>query len=107
MSMWMHAWHGNYDAMQLNKIKRDRNPDAHILGWSCFTTRQFKCWLAWQTQDMGELHKVKWSGENIISTSHILHMLLISWYAKLSCHDMMRDANKYMNVIFRFFIFFW
>jgi hypothetical protein len=26
----MYAWHGEYDAMQLTQIKRDRNPDTHI-----------------------------------------------------------------------------
>jgi hypothetical protein len=31
MSMWsMYAWHGNYDAMQLIQIKRNRNSDTHI-----------------------------------------------------------------------------
>jgi hypothetical protein len=29
-------------------------------------------------QSIGGLHKIKWSGENIISISHILHMLLLS-----------------------------
>jgi hypothetical protein len=38
---------------------------------------KFKCWLAWQRQSIGALHKIKWSGENIISISHILHILLI------------------------------
>jgi hypothetical protein len=35
-----------------------------------------------ERQVMGELHKIKWSGENIISISHILHMLLIRCNAK-------------------------
>jgi hypothetical protein len=30
MIMGMHAWHGNYDAMQLIKIKRNRNFNTHI-----------------------------------------------------------------------------
>jgi hypothetical protein len=47
-------------------IKRNWTPDTHIYGSSCFTTRQFKCWLAWQRQGIGELHKIKWSGENHI-----------------------------------------
>jgi hypothetical protein len=48
MIMWMHAWHGNYDAMQLIRIKRNRNSDTYTYGSSCFTTRQFKCSLAWK-----------------------------------------------------------
>jgi hypothetical protein len=46
-----------------------------------FTTRQFKCWLAWQRQRMGELIKIKWSGETIFSISQLLHMLFIKWDA--------------------------
>jgi hypothetical protein len=30
-----------------------------------------------EKQGLGELHKIKWSGENIRSISHILYMLLI------------------------------
>jgi hypothetical protein len=29
-----HVWHGNYDAMQLIKIKRNRDSDTHIYGSS-------------------------------------------------------------------------
>jgi hypothetical protein len=79
MIMWRYAWHGNYDAMQLIKFKRNRNPDTHIYGSSCFTTQQFKCWLACQRQGMGELNKIKWSGETIIGNSQLLHMLFIRW----------------------------
>jgi hypothetical protein len=81
MIMCKHAWHGNYDAMQLIQIKRNRDPNTHIYGSSCFTTRQFICWLAWQEQDMGELHKIKWSGETIIGNSQLLHMLSVKWDA--------------------------
>jgi hypothetical protein len=78
MIMWsMYTWHGKYDAMQLILIKRNRNPDTHIYGSSCFTTQQFKCWLAWQRKGMGELHKIKWSGETIIGNSQLLHMFLL------------------------------
>jgi hypothetical protein len=79
--MCKHAWYGNYDAMQLIQIKRNRNPDTHIYGSSCFTTRQIKCWLAWQRQGIGELLKIKWSGVTIFGNTHILHMLCIRWYA--------------------------
>jgi hypothetical protein len=86
--MWsMYAWHKKYDAMQLIQIKQNRNSDTHIYGSSCFTTRQFKFLLAWQRQDMGDLHNIKWSGENIIIISHILHMLLIRW-----------DANYHVTI---------
>jgi hypothetical protein len=37
----------------------------------------FVCWLAWKEQGMGELDKIKWSGETIIGNSQLLHMLLI------------------------------
>jgi hypothetical protein len=67
--------HDNYDAMQLIKIKRNRNSDTHIYGSSCFTIRHFKYLLAWQRQDMGELHKIKWSGEPYSVISQVLHML--------------------------------
>jgi hypothetical protein len=81
MIMWsMYAWHGNYDAMQLIQIKRNRNPDTRIYGSSCFTTRQIKCLLAWQRQDIGELLKIKWSGITIFGNTQILHMLCIRWY---------------------------
>jgi hypothetical protein len=66
MIMWsIYAWHGKYDAMQLIQIKRDRNPDTHIYGSSYFTTRQFKCWLAWQDKAWVSYTKFKWSGETI------------------------------------------
>jgi hypothetical protein len=58
MIMWnMYAWHGNYGAMQLTQIKRDRNPDTHIYGSSCFSNAQIKCWLAWQ--DKAWVHYTK------------------------------------------------
>jgi hypothetical protein len=50
---------------------------THTYSSSCFTTRQFKCWLAWQRQDMGELHKIKWSGKPYLDNTQILHMLLL------------------------------
>jgi hypothetical protein len=50
---------------------------THIYCSSCFTIWQFKYWLTWQIQDMCELHKIKWSGESVISNSQLLHMLLI------------------------------
>jgi hypothetical protein len=81
MIIWMHAWHGNFDAMQLIKFKRNQNPDTHIYGSSCFTTRQFKYWLAWQRQDIGYLHTIKWSGVTIFGNTQVLHMLCIRWYA--------------------------
>jgi hypothetical protein len=65
----------------LSNFKWNRNPNTHIYGSSCFTTWQFKSWLAWQRQDMGELCNIKWSGENIISISQVLHILLIRWDA--------------------------
>jgi hypothetical protein len=103
----MHAWHGNYDAMQLIKIKRNQNPDTHIYGSSCFTTRQFKCWLAWQRQGMGELHKIKWKrGKHY---KYFPYTPLVTYYVrcKLSWHDMMQNANKHVHGIFRFYSFFW
>jgi hypothetical protein len=71
--------HDMANMMQCNlfKIKRNWNLDTHILGSSYFTTRQFKRWLAWQRQGMGELYKIKWSGEIIFDNTQILHMLLI------------------------------
>jgi hypothetical protein len=107
MIMWRYAWHGNYNAMQLIKFKRNRNPDTHIYGSSCFTTRQFKCLLAWQDKACVIYTKVKWSGENIFGTSQILHMLFIRWDANYHENYMMQDANKNMNDIFRFYAFFW
>jgi hypothetical protein len=79
MIMWKHAcmaWQGWCNATY--PIKRNQNPDTHIYNSSYFTTRQFKCWLAWERQGMGELHKIKWSGETIIGNSQLLHMLLNS-----------------------------
>jgi hypothetical protein len=82
MIIWsMYAWHGDYDAMQLIQIKRNRNSDTHIYGSSWFTTWQFKCWLAWQRQGKCELHKIKWSGVTIFGNTQILHMSCIRWYA--------------------------
>jgi hypothetical protein len=77
MIIYKHAWHGKYDAMQLIQIKRNQNPDKHIYGSSYFTTRHFKCWLAWQRQGKGDLHKIKWSRVTIFGNTQILHMLLI------------------------------
>jgi hypothetical protein len=81
MSMWMYACMTIMMQCNLSKIKRNRKSGTHIYGSSCFTTRHFNCWLAWQRQSMGALHKIKWSGENIISIAHILHILLIMWGA--------------------------
>jgi hypothetical protein len=79
MILWKHAWHVNYDAMRLIQIKRNRNSDTHIYGSSCFTTWHFKYLLAWHRQDMGELHKIKWSGEPYLIISQVLHMLFNRW----------------------------
>jgi hypothetical protein len=71
MSMWMYAcmtWQLRCNATY-PKIKRNRNSDIHIYGWSCFTTWQFKCLLAWQNKAWVHYTKIKWSGENIISIS--------------------------------------
>jgi hypothetical protein len=68
-----------YDAMQLSKIKRNRNPDTHRYGSSCFTTRQFKCLLAWQNKAKVSYTKIKWSGEPYLVISQVLHMLFIRW----------------------------
>jgi hypothetical protein len=78
MIMWsMYAWRGNYDAMQLIQIKRNSEFRHTHMIQVILLHGKFKCWLAWQRQSMGALHKIKWSGENIISISHILHMLLV------------------------------
>jgi hypothetical protein len=75
--------HGMAIMMQCNLFKLSGiGILTHILDWSCFTTRQFKCWLACQRQDMGDLHKIKWSGETIFGLSQTLHMLCIKWDAK-------------------------
>jgi hypothetical protein len=80
--MWsMYAWYGNYDAMQLIHIKRNQNPGTHIYDSSCFSTRQFKCSLAWQRQDRGELHKIKCKWWNHIWQFTITPYVLIRWYA--------------------------
>jgi hypothetical protein len=54
-----------YDAMQLIQIKRNQNSDTHIYDSSCFTKWHFKCGLAWQRQDMGELQKLNEAGNHI------------------------------------------
>jgi hypothetical protein len=82
MLMWRHAWHGKYDAMQPIQIKRKQNSNTHTYGSSCFTTRQFKCWLAWKDKVWVSYTKLNEAGKNIISISHILHMLLIRCNAK-------------------------
>jgi hypothetical protein len=63
MIMWrMYAWHGNYDAMQLIQIKRNKNPNIHIW-FKLFYYRQFNCWLAWQNKSWLSYGKIKWSGD--------------------------------------------
>jgi hypothetical protein len=32
-------------------------------------------------QGMGELHKIKWNKDKVITIPHIFHMLLIKWDA--------------------------
>jgi hypothetical protein len=73
----MYAWHGNYDAMQLSQIKRNWNPDTHILGSSCFTTRYFKYLLAWKDKACVSYSKLNGSGETTIGNSQLLHILFI------------------------------
>jgi hypothetical protein len=82
-SAWSYAsMHDMTNMMQCNLPKLSGiGIPTHTYGSSYFTTRQIKCWLTWQRQSMSELHKIKWSRENIISISHILHMLLIMWDA--------------------------
>jgi hypothetical protein len=67
--LWCNATYHN--------IKRNRNSDTHIYGSSCVTTWYFNYWLAWQNKWWVSYGKIKWSGENIISISHMLHILLI------------------------------
>jgi hypothetical protein len=55
---------------------------------------------------MGELHKIKWNRNNIITIPHIFHMLLIRCNAKLLLGNKKHDANRYMDGILIFFIFF-
>jgi hypothetical protein len=74
--------HGMAIMMQCNLTKLSGiGIPTHTYSSSCFTTRQFKGWLAWQRQGIGELLKIKWSGVTIFDNTQILHMLLIRWYA--------------------------
>jgi hypothetical protein len=66
-----------HDAMQLNKIKRNSEFRHTHMVQVILLLGKFWCWLAWQRQDIDELHNIKWSRKNIISISQILHMLLI------------------------------
>jgi hypothetical protein len=50
MIIWMHAWHAIYDAMRLIQIKRNRNPDTHMVQVILLLDK-FKCWLAWQSKE--------------------------------------------------------
>jgi hypothetical protein len=80
MIMWnMYAWHGNYDAMQLIQIKRNKNPGTHIYGSSYFTTRHFNCWLAWQNKTWVSYTILNKVGKPYLVIPKLLHMLLLGY----------------------------
>jgi hypothetical protein len=75
--------------MQCNLSKLSGMGIQHIHIWfKLFTTRQFKRWLAWRGQGMGELHKIKWSGEPYLAyPNYSICCLLSDMQTTMWLHD--------------------
>jgi hypothetical protein len=102
----MHAWHVNYDAMQLILIKRNRNSDTHTyMIQVVLLLVKFKCLLAWQNKTSVNYTKLNEVGKPYLVIPNYSTYYLLG-VCKLPRDNMMRDENKLIDDIVILYTFF-
>jgi hypothetical protein len=72
----------------LSKLSGIRIPTHTYMVQVIYLLGKFQCWLTWQTQDMGELHKIKWSGKPyLVIPNYPICCLLDEMQIITSLHD--------------------